>query len=153
MNLFLSKLVLSLLCLLSLFNLSSGFLVQLPSSHNAALKPRTSCSAKSPYKSFDELIQGEPAVLVDFYAVWCGPCKMMAPELSVLGGKLKGDVTVAKLDTERFPKTASRYMVDSLPTLVLFKDGKEIHRFKGFQTAGQLEPQIRYLLAGSPVDK
>ncbi len=67
-------------------------------------------------------------VLVDFYADWCGPCKMMAPVLDELARERAGSVLVAKLDTDRIPAMAVRYAIRRLPSLVAFKGGREVAR-------------------------
>ena len=87
---------------------------------------------------FQELINGETPVLVDFFAEWCGPCKMMAPELKKLVD-LKGDsIRVIKVDIDKNPQAASAYQVSSVPTLILFKQGKQLWRRSGAMTAQQL---------------
>jgi len=74
--------------------------------------------------SFDsDVLQSEKPVVVDFWAEWCGPCKMIAPALDEISGEMDG-VTVAKLNIDDNPKTPSTYGVRGIPTLMLFKDGK-----------------------------
>lgn len=70
-------------------------------------------------------------VLLDMWAPWCGPCRMVAPVVEQLAGELAGRVKVAKLNTDENPMTASRFNVRSIPTLLVFKDGKEIDRLVG----------------------
>lgn len=72
-------------------------------------------------------------VLVDFYADWCGPCRMLTPVLEKVAIELKGQVTVVKLDIDHAQKIASNYQVTSVPTLILFKDGKEMGRLVGLR--------------------
>jgi thioredoxin 1 len=72
-------------------------------------------------------------VLVDFYADWCGPCRMMEPELKKVAHEVKGQATVAKLDIDNAQKIASTYQVTSIPTLILFKNGKESGRLVGLR--------------------
>ena len=67
-------------------------------------------------------------VLVDFYADWCGPCKIMAPMLDDIARTRAGEVLVAKLDTDRNPTMSTRYAIRSIPTLMLFRDGREVAR-------------------------
>lgn len=74
--------------------------------------------------SFNELIQSNTPVLVDFYADWCGPCKMMAPYLEEVAQKMKGKVKVIKVDIDKNQAAAFTYSVQSIPTLILFKDGQ-----------------------------
>lgn len=91
---------------------------------------------------FQELINGETPVLVDFFAEWCGPCKAMAPELKKLVD-LKGDaVRVIKIDIDKNPQAATAYNVNSVPTLILFQEGKMLWRQSGAMSAHQLSGVI-----------
>ena len=75
--------------------------------------------------NFDlEVLKASAPVLVDFYADWCGPCRMMAPIVEKIAGEYAGKVKVCKLDVTANPQTSSRYNVMSIPTLIVFKDGK-----------------------------
>ncbi|MDE1148941.1 MAG: thioredoxin TrxA [Azospirillaceae bacterium] len=75
--------------------------------------------------SFDtDVLKAPGPVLVDFWAEWCGPCKMIAPSLDAIAGELSGQVTVAKLDIDSNPNTPGKYGVRGVPTLMLFKDGQ-----------------------------
>jgi thioredoxin 1 len=80
--------------------------------------------------------------LVDFYADWCGPCRMMVPSLEQVAGDFKGEVNVVKLDVDAAQRIASEYQVSSIPTLILFKDGKEMDRVVGVQNADALKKFI-----------
>lgn len=71
-----------------------------------------------------DVLNAEGAVLVDFWAAWCGPCKMIAPHLDAIADELKGAVTVAKVNIDDNPHTPARYGVRGIPTLILFKDGQ-----------------------------
>ncbi len=87
------------------------------------------------------LSQGTP-VLADFWAEWCGPCNMLAPVIEALSGKYAGTVTVGKVDVDAEPELAAQYRVFSIPTMILFKDGKEITRTVGVQPQADLEKLI-----------
>lgn len=75
----------------------------------------------------------EGLVLVDFSASWCGPCKMIAPVLEELNGELEGKASIVKIDVDDNPRTASKYGVMSVPTLLLFKDGEIVEKAVGYQ--------------------
>ncbi len=89
-------------------------------------------------ENFDEVINGTKPVLVDFWATWCGPCKMLAPTIEELAEELKDEVVVAKLDVDKAQQIAMKYGVMSIPTLVLFNGGKEVKRTVGFQPKAKL---------------
>ncbi|MBQ8603664.1 MAG: thioredoxin [Oscillospiraceae bacterium] len=89
-------------------------------------------------ENFEEIINGDKPVLVDFWATWCGPCKMLAPTIEQLAEELKDEIVVAKLDVDQAQDIAMKYQVMSIPTLVLFKDGKEVKRTVGFRPKAQI---------------
>lgn len=80
--------------------------------------------------------------LVDFYADWCGPCRRIAPLLEELSCEMQGQATIAKLDIEHAQKTTERFGVTSIPTLILFKDGKEVKRLVGLTDKESLRKLI-----------
>ncbi|HEG8564839.1 TPA: thioredoxin [Staphylococcus aureus] len=71
--------------------------------------------------------------LVDFWATWCGPCKMIAPVLEELAADYEGKADILKLDVDESPSTAAKYEVMSIPTLIVFKDGQPVDKVVGFQ--------------------
>ena len=112
---------------------------------------RTSTRAYStpsrPYKNFDDMLgQLDCPVLVDFYAQWCGPCKMMQPVLEDIAGRLAEKIKVAKVDTDKSPKLGAKYEVEALPTLILFNKGQVVERFIGYMTADELEYAVNGVL-------
>lgn len=80
--------------------------------------------------------------LVDFWADWCMPCKMMAPVLNSVAEELDNTASVGKVNIEQFQSVAQKYMVKSIPTLILFKNGKEMNRFVGVKSKEYLLKQI-----------
>jgi thioredoxin 1 len=82
--------------------------------------------------NFDqEVINSDLPVLVDFWAVWCGPCRMIAPIVEELSGEYEGKVKVGKLDVDNNPRVASTYGIRSIPTLLVFKDGQIVEQIVG----------------------
>lgn len=80
--------------------------------------------------------------LVDFFADWCGPCKMIAPMIDELATEMKGQAIVAKLDIENAQQVTNQFGVTSIPTLIVFKDGKEVKRFVGVRSKDDLKNAI-----------
>jgi thioredoxin 2 len=88
---------------------------------------------------FQELVSNAPLpVLVDFWAAWCGPCRVVAPELEKIARQKSGSVVVAKVNTEALPSVAARFRIESIPTLLLFRAGKESTRLSGAQSAANI---------------
>lgn len=80
-----------------------------------------------------EVLKSEMAVLVDFWAPWCGPCQMAGPIIEDLAKEYEGKIKVGKLNVDESPQTAAKYGVMSIPTMILFKEGKEVGRKIGFE--------------------
>ena len=94
---------------------------------------------KKKFNSFDELLtNSDLPVLVDFYATWCGPCQMMVPILEQVNQQMKDKLRIVKIDTDKYPKLASKYNIHALPTLVLFKNSQPLDRIEGVIQAPQL---------------
>jgi thioredoxin 1 len=93
-------------------------------------------------QNFDHQIKSG-IMLVDFWATWCMPCKMMAPVLNNLSEELTGNASVGKLDVDQNRAASAKYAVRSIPTMVLFKNGKEINRFVGVKTKDFLLKEIQ----------
>ncbi|MGI8685349.1 MAG: thioredoxin [Acidimicrobiales bacterium] len=97
--------------------------------------------------TFDEEIAGatEP-LLVDFWAEWCGPCKMIAPILDEIAHEHAGKIRIAKVNTDEHPDIARRFDIMSIPTLILFKDGTPELRIRGAKGKGQLVQELQAFL-------
>lgn len=85
-----------------------------------------------------DVISRSGNVVVDFYADWCGPCKMMSPVVEELAGELQGKAKVGKINVDENQDLAMKYNVMSIPTLIIFKDGKEFKRFVGVRDKNEL---------------
>jgi thioredoxin 2 len=95
---------------------------------------------KLPGESLDRVVaDAEVPVLVDFYADWCAPCKMMAPVLDEVARERAGNLLVGKLDTDRSPAVSERFGIRGIPTLILFRGGKEVARQTGAMPKAKLE--------------
>jgi thioredoxin 1 len=93
-------------------------------------------------KNFNELIKGQTPVLVDFSAEWCGPCKMMEPVLDQLKGKMADKLKILKVDVDSNRELAGKYNIRSVPTLMLFQEGKTKWTGVGVMTSNYLENVI-----------
>lgn len=90
----------------------------------------------------NEVLNAKGTVLVDFYATWCGPCKMLAPVLEEFANEHE-EIKVCKLDVDEATPVAIKYGVASIPTLILFKDGEVVKQTLGYQTKDQLESFVK----------
>ncbi len=93
-------------------------------------------------KKFNELINSDTPVLVDFYADWCGPCKMLSPVIEELARETKGKAKVIKVDIDKNPQAAAHYNVKGVPTVILFKNGQIKWRQSGVMPLQQLKQAI-----------
>lgn len=93
-------------------------------------------------KSFNDIINQQVPVLVDFYADWCGPCKSMAPILKQLKSELKDAVSIIKINVDTNQRLAAKYQVQGVPTFMVFKNGKQTWRQSGLQSVRQLKQAI-----------
>ncbi|MEM9542658.1 MAG: thioredoxin [Cyanobacteria bacterium P01_E01_bin.42] len=101
-------------------------------------------AVKKQFSSFQELLAQTPKpVLVDFYATWCGPCKMMVPILDQVSQQMGDRLQVVKIDSDKYPQLASKYGIEALPTLVLFKDGQPVDRIEGVVQPPQLIQRLQ----------
>jgi thioredoxin 1 len=94
-------------------------------------------------ETFKDIIQGKKPVLVDFFAEWCGPCKMMKPELEQLHNQMGDALRILKIDIDKNQQAAMAYQIQSVPTLILFQEGNILWRQSGAMRASQLANIIR----------
>lgn len=92
--------------------------------------------------AFGDLINGDIPVLIDMFATWCGPCKMIEPAVKQVAQKMTGKIKVIKIDIDKNPHVARAYHVQGVPTLILFKKGKIIWRTSGVMPASQIEKAV-----------
>lgn len=88
------------------------------------------------------VLKSDQPILVDFWAVWCGPCRMVAPVVDEIAREQEGKLKVMKLDVDENQNTAMAYGVMSIPTLILFKNGQPVERIVGFRPKGDMEKKI-----------
>lgn len=95
---------------------------------------------------FDTITKENGVVLVDFFATWCGPCKMLSPVLEELSKDLAGKVEIVKVDVDQDGNLAMRYSIMSVPTMLIFKDGELAGTLQGYQPKPQLEATLKKYL-------
>ncbi|HET9052170.1 MAG TPA: thioredoxin [Candidatus Dormibacteraeota bacterium] len=96
-----------------------------------------------------EVVDSDVPVLVDFWATWCAPCKMIAPLVEELATEYEGRVKVVKVDIDANPASPGQFGVMSIPTILLFRDGEATKRIVGYQPKARLKSEIDVLLAGA----
>mgnify|MGYP001225760573 FL=1 len=94
----------------------------------------------------EEVLDSEIPVLVDFWAVWCMPCRMMAPIVEDLANSWKGKVKVGKLNTDEAPEIAAKYGIQAIPTLLIFQGGKEVGRIVGYVPKKTIEEKLQSII-------
>jgi thioredoxin 1 len=96
----------------------------------------------------NDVLKSQTPVLVDFWAEWCGPCRMIAPIVEQLAGEYSGKMRVAKLDADQSPDVLMHYGIMGIPTLILFKGGEPVVRITGYQPKDRIVNQIKPHVAG-----
>lgn len=100
-------------------------------------------SIKVTPENFDKIIGGNKSVLVDFFATWCGPCQMMLPVIAEIANEYNQDFSVATLDIDQNAEIAAKYGVMSVPSFLVFKDGKEVARMMGAMPKEMLVEKVK----------
>ncbi len=98
-------------------------------------------------QTFEDAISGETPVLVDFWAEWCGPCRMVAPVLDEIGSEYAEKITIAKLNVDENPQTAASYDVMSIPTMIVFQEGIAKKRIVGARPKANMVSELSEFLA------
>ena len=98
---------------------------------------------------FDSQVKAQPLIVVDFWAEWCGPCRMIAPALEELAGEYGGRLTVGKLNVDENRQIAARFGIRSIPTLLFFRDGARVDQVVGAHPKGAIKAKIDQLLTTS----
>lgn len=94
-------------------------------------------------QNFDkEVIESDKTVLVDFWATWCGPCQMLSPILSEIAEQHREKIKVCKVNVDEYKELAVKYQISSIPTVLVFKEGKIVNAFVGFCTKKELEEKL-----------
>ena len=100
-------------------------------------------------EDFERQAKASPHLLVDFWAEWCGPCRMIAPVLEELSKEYQGRLTIGKLNVDENRQTAARFGIRSIPTLLLFKDGSRVEQIVGAHPKATIKAKIDQLLTGA----
>ncbi|HVC09495.1 MAG TPA: thioredoxin [Elusimicrobiota bacterium] len=94
-----------------------------------------------------EVVQSASPVLVDFWAPWCGPCRMLSPVIEEIAKEYTGKIRVAKINTDDHPNSATRFKISAIPTLLFFKDGKVIEQMVGVHSKAEIKKTLDTLVA------
>lgn len=97
-------------------------------------------------KDFNQIVESNDLVFVDFWATWCGPCRMLGPVVEELAKEYAGKVKVCKLNTDDGADTSSKYRITSIPTIIFFKDGEVAGQTVGLQSKAALQEKLNALL-------
>lgn len=97
-------------------------------------------------ETFNDIINGDKPVLVDFHATWCGPCKAMSPIIDELATELKGEARILKIDIDKNQTVAAKYRIQSVPTFIIFKKGEILWRSSGAMNKASLLQQIKHFV-------
>ena len=106
-------------------------------------KNQSNNQEESKTMTFEEIINSDKPVLLDFFATWCGPCQMMGPILQQVKEELGGDVKILKVDVDKYQDLAARYQVQGVPTFAIFKNGELLWKQSGARPKEQLVAEIR----------
>jgi thioredoxin 1 len=91
----------------------------------------------------EKVLNSDKPIFVDFWATWCGPCKMLAPVIETVSQNLEGKVEIAKVDVDQNPQISQTYGITNIPTMILFDKGKPVGKLVGFRPADQIEASIK----------
>ncbi len=94
----------------------------------------------------EEVLQSSVPAVVDFWASWCGPCRMLSPLVEELSQEYSGKIKIVKMNTDDNPSTPSKYMIISIPTLIFFKNGKPVDQLVGVQSKNEIKKHLDRLL-------
>lgn len=98
-------------------------------------------------QAFDEFVSKHPLILVDFWAPWCGPCRMVAPVMEELAQRMEGKAIIAKANIDEEPDLAARFGVESIPTIMVFQNGKEVARDVGARPLAHYQSMLEKAMA------